>query len=143
MHLLKWECPYFLGMRIPKSCLSPYIIDCLSFIYLTFFKMPFLGMQVSIWSAGVIFYQMIFGRCPFGHEQTQEQILREDNYKSLQGWIPYKAYYLKWGEGEFDLSLAVFTAYFLWSYSHNNNGWWFLFVHLMDYMIWYVNVWPI
>ncbi|KAH8509842.1 hypothetical protein H0E87_007680 [Populus deltoides] len=65
-------------MRIPKSWLSPNIIDCLSFIYLTFFKMPFLGMQVDVWSAGVLFYQMLFGRRPFGHDQTQERILRED-----------------------------------------------------------------
>ncbi|KAG6736333.1 hypothetical protein POTOM_060921 [Populus tomentosa] len=41
--------------------------------------------QVGVWSAGVLFYQMIFGRRPFGHDQTQERILREDNYKSLQG----------------------------------------------------------
>jgi serine/threonine protein kinase len=65
-------------MRIPKSWLSSNIIDCLSFIYLTFFKMPFLGMQVDVWSAGVLFYQMLFGRRPFGHDQTQERILRED-----------------------------------------------------------------
>lgn len=27
---------------------------------------------------GVIFYQMLFGRRPFGHEQSQEQILRNE-----------------------------------------------------------------
>lgn len=31
-----------------------------------------------MWSAGVILYQMLFGRRPFGHDQTQERILRED-----------------------------------------------------------------
>jgi serine/threonine protein kinase len=37
-----------------------------------------LGKQVDVWSAGILFYQMLFGRRPFGHDQTQERILRED-----------------------------------------------------------------
>lgn len=39
---------------------------------------PFLREQVDVWSAGVLFYQMLFGKRPFGHDQTQERILRED-----------------------------------------------------------------
>lgn len=34
--------------------------------------------QVDVWSAGILFYQMLFGRRPFGHDQSQERILRED-----------------------------------------------------------------
>nr|TKS17858.1 Serine/threonine-protein kinase TOUSLED [Populus alba] len=48
-------------------------------------KTPLISLKVGVWSAGVLFYQMIFGRRPFGHDLTQERILRDDNYKSLQG----------------------------------------------------------
>ncbi|GMH12700.1 hypothetical protein Nepgr_014541 [Nepenthes gracilis] len=41
-------------------------------------KTPLISSKVDVWSAGILFYQMLFGRRPFGHDQTQERILRED-----------------------------------------------------------------
>ncbi|KAL9235392.1 hypothetical protein vseg_010153 [Gypsophila vaccaria] len=41
-------------------------------------KIPLISSKVDVWSVGVLFYQMLFGRRPFGHDQSQERILRED-----------------------------------------------------------------
>ncbi|KAK7320515.1 hypothetical protein VNO77_30061 [Canavalia gladiata] len=41
-------------------------------------KTPLISSKVDVWSAGILLYQMLFGRRPFGHDQTQERILRED-----------------------------------------------------------------
>ncbi|KAJ4829154.1 hypothetical protein Tsubulata_032710 [Turnera subulata] len=41
-------------------------------------RTPLISSKVDVWSAGVLFYQMLFGKRPFGHDQTQERILRED-----------------------------------------------------------------
>ncbi|KAJ7964827.1 Protein kinase superfamily protein [Quillaja saponaria] len=41
-------------------------------------RTPLISSKVDVWSGGILFYQMLFGRRPFGHDQTQERILRED-----------------------------------------------------------------
>ncbi|CAH9072579.1 unnamed protein product [Cuscuta europaea] len=41
-------------------------------------KTPFISSKVDVWSTGILLYQMLFGRRPFGHDQSQERILRED-----------------------------------------------------------------
>lgn len=41
-------------------------------------KTPLISSKVDVWSAGILFYQMLFGKRPFGHDQSQERILRED-----------------------------------------------------------------
>eukprot|EP00854_Cymbomonas_tetramitiformis_P006920 gene6920-8256_t len=39
---------------------------------------PQISNKVDVWSAGVIFYQMLYGHRPFGHNLSQEKILREE-----------------------------------------------------------------
>lgn len=36
------------------------------------------GAQVDVWAAGVVVYQMLYGKRPFGEGCTQEAILREE-----------------------------------------------------------------
>jgi len=33
--------------------------------------------QVDVWSVGVIFYQLLYNRRPFGHDMSQQRILSE------------------------------------------------------------------
>jgi len=36
-----------------------------------------IGTAVDMWSGGCIFFEMLYGRRPFGHNMTQEKILQE------------------------------------------------------------------
>ncbi|XP_076857029.1 serine/threonine-protein kinase tousled-like 2 [Brachyhypopomus gauderio] len=39
---------------------------------------PKISNKVDVWSVGVIFYQSVYGRKPFGHNQSQQDILQEN-----------------------------------------------------------------
>jgi tousled-like kinase len=40
-------------------------------------KISLISSKVDVWLVGVLFYEMLFGKRPFGHGQTQESILHE------------------------------------------------------------------
>mmetsp|Transcript_4946 Transcript_4946/g.8677 ORF Transcript_4946/g.8677 Transcript_4946/m.8677 type:complete len:549 (-) Transcript_4946:23-1669(-) len=50
---------------LPPECLQP----------ITQGEAPKISNKVDVWSTGVIFFEMLFARRPFGHRQTQEQLL--------------------------------------------------------------------
>lgn len=38
---------------------------------------PMINSKVDIWSVGVIFFELLFGQKPFGHDKTQQAILQD------------------------------------------------------------------
>ena len=38
---------------------------------------PSITSKVDVWSAGVVFFEMLFGQKPFGQNMTQEKVFRE------------------------------------------------------------------
>lgn len=50
-----------------------------------------ISIKVDVWSAGVILFQMLYGRKPFGHDQSQEKMFREKTVQHQELQFPTKA----------------------------------------------------
>ncbi|XP_072331935.1 serine/threonine-protein kinase tousled-like 1 isoform X4 [Scyliorhinus torazame] len=52
---------------------------------------PKISNKVDVWSVGVIFFQCLYGRKPFGHNQSQQDILQENTIlKATEVQFPVK-----------------------------------------------------
>ncbi len=56
----------------------PYHCACCVLTWLTIGLCVRISSKVDVWSAGVIFYQMLFGFRPFGEGKTQENLWSEN-----------------------------------------------------------------
>ncbi len=73
-----------------------------------------LFIYLKVWSVGVIFYQMLYGRKPFGHNVSQQKILSDNIIVNSILEFPSKPQVSKEAKVNFFIFIIfLFNFYFL------------------------------